>query len=86
MVTSTDTLSIFPWPLIEVDIVKANIRALPLRETLDETLISVISRRGAPLSPAAVCFIDCLRETVRAGSSSNDPYRRRLFRLIDIIC
>jgi DNA-binding transcriptional LysR family regulator len=78
-------LSIFPWPLVEVSLAKENLWALPLRETVDETIVRIISRRGAPVSPAAACFIDCLREVIDEEARSQDPEQRRLFHSIELL-
>ncbi|MBB5424245.1 molybdate transport repressor ModE-like protein [Paraburkholderia sp. JPY158] len=85
LLAHTDMVSIFPWPLVEAIRAKENLWALPLRETLDETIISITSRRGAPTSPAAACFLDCLRETIDAGARSPDPEQRRLFHSIELM-
>ena len=81
----TDFLSIFPWPLVEVNIAKDNLRALPLREVVDETIVSITSRRGVPVSPAGACFIECLREVIDEGARSQDADRRRLFHSIELL-
>ncbi|OLL32584.1 LysR family transcriptional regulator [Burkholderia sp. SRS-W-2-2016] len=85
LLAHTDMLSIFPWPLVEVMLAKENLAALQLRETVDETLVSITSRRGAPTSPAAECFLDCLRETIDAGARSQEPEMKRLFHSIELL-
>jgi DNA-binding transcriptional LysR family regulator len=85
LLAHTDMLSIFPWPLVEVTLAKENLWALPLRETVDETIVSITSRRGAPTSPAAACFLDCLREVIDEGARSKDPEQRRLFHSIELL-
>ena len=85
LLQQTDFLSIFPWPLVEVTSVKENLWALPLRETVDETIVSITSRRGAPTSPAAACFLGCLREVIDEGARSQDPEQRRLFHSIELL-
>ncbi|QCP51451.1 LysR family transcriptional regulator [Trinickia violacea] len=85
LIAHTDMLSIFPWPLVEVISSKENLWALPLRETVDETLVSVVSRRGAPPSPAGACFLECLREVIDEGARSDNPERRRLFHSIELL-
>jgi LysR family transcriptional regulator, regulator of abg operon len=85
LLARTDMVSIFPWPLVEVLIAKENLWALPLRETVDETIVSITSRRGAPTSPAATCFLDCLREVIDEGAHSQDPDMRRLFHSIELL-
>lgn len=80
-----DMVSIFPWPLVEVIRAKENLWTLPLRETLDETIISITSRRGAPTSRATACFLDCLRETIDEGARSQDPEQRRLIHSIELL-
>jgi molybdate transport repressor ModE-like protein len=85
LLQQTDFLSIFPWPLVEVNIAKDNLRALPLREVVDETIVSITSRRGVPVSPAGACFIECLREVIDEGARSQDADRRRLFHSIELL-
>jgi LysR family transcriptional regulator, regulator of abg operon len=65
--------------------VKENLRALPLGEIVDETIVSIISRSGVPTSPAGVCFIDCLREVIDEGARSQDADSRRLFHSIELL-
>lgn len=85
LITQTDMLSIFPWPLIEVGLVRDTVRALPLRETVDEMIVSVTSRRGVPMSPAGTCFLACLREVIDEGARSPDADQRRLFHSIELL-
>ncbi|NML34833.1 LysR substrate-binding domain-containing protein [Paraburkholderia antibiotica] len=85
LLAQTDMLSIFPWPLVEVMLAKENLWALPLRETVDETIVSITSRRGTPMSPAAAYFLDCLRETIDKGARSQDPEQKRLFHSIELL-
>jgi hypothetical protein len=59
--------------------------ALPLRETVDETVVSLISRRGAPVCSAAACFLDCPREVIDEEARSQDPEQRRLFHSIELL-
>jgi LysR family transcriptional regulator of abg operon len=85
LLAHTDMLSIFPWPLVEVSSAKENLWALPLRETVDETIVSITSRRGAPTSPAATSFLECLRDVIDEGARSKDPEQRRLFHSIELL-
>ena len=85
LLAESDMLSIFPWPLVEVDIVRERLCALPIPGDLEETSIGVISRRGLPRSSVAECFIQCLRDVVSDGVRSPDPDRRRLFHSIDVV-
>jgi LysR family transcriptional regulator of abg operon len=85
LLAQTDMLSVFPWPLVETRLAKENLCVLPLAEKVDETLVSVTSRRGVPASPAASCFLDCLREVIDEGTRSTEPGRRRLFHSIDVL-
>ncbi|MFP4895521.1 LysR substrate-binding domain-containing protein [Paraburkholderia sp. EG304] len=75
LLAHTDMVSIFPWPLVEAIRAKENLWALPLRETLDETIISITSRRGAPTSPAAAARPASAREIAarRAAEMSARP-------------
>ncbi len=81
----TDMVSIFPWPLIETRLARENLSALTLQEDVDRTMVSIIARRGVPLSAAAECFLDCLKTSVRAGATSPDSERRRLYRSLELL-
>lgn len=85
LLPQTDMLSPFPWPLVETALVKGTLQALPLEESIDETTVVVTSRRDAPLSPAAACFLECLRDEIADGARSQDPARRRLFHTIEFL-
>lgn len=85
LLAHTDMLSICPWPLVELTMAKENLCALPLRETIDETIISVTSRRDAPPGPAGTCFLECLREVIDEGARSKHPEQRRLFHSIELL-
>lgn len=83
--TDSDMLSIFPWPLVECDMVRERVCALPIGEDLEETSIGIISRRAQPMSSVAECFVQCLREVVSDGVRSLDSDRRRLFHSIEVV-
>jgi hypothetical protein len=48
-------------------------------------MVSITARRGAPESPAATCFLGCLREVIDEGARSQDPEQRRLFHSIELL-
>ena len=81
----SDMLSIFPWPLVESDMVRERVCALPIGDDLEETSIGIISRRGQPMSSVAECFVQCLRNVISDGVRSSDPDRRRLFHAIEVV-
>ncbi len=85
LIMHTDMASIFPWPLVETRIARENLRALSLQEEVDRTVVSVVARRGVPLSAAAECFLDCLKTAIRSGEASQDPERRRLYHSIELL-
>lgn len=85
LIMSTDMASIFPWPLVETRFARENLRALALQEEVDRTVVSVVARRGVPLSAAAECFLVCLKEAIRAGEASSDPERRRLYHSLELL-
>lgn len=85
LIMSTDMASIFPWPLVETRFARDNLRALALQEAVDRTMVSVVARRGVPLSAAAECFLVCLKEAIRAGEASSDPERRRLYHSLELL-
>lgn len=83
LVRHTDMLGLMPWPLVEAIASQEHLCVLPLAETLNESTASLITRRGDPLSAAAICFIECFNTVVYRNLSSDDPARRRLFHSID---
>jgi LysR family transcriptional regulator, regulator of abg operon len=85
LIMNTDMVSIFPWPLVETRFARDNLRALTLQEEVDRTVVSVVARRGVPLSPAAECFLACLKEAIRAGEASQNPERRRLYHSLELL-
>lgn len=85
LIMNTDMVSIFPWPLVETRFARENLRALTLQEEVDRTEVSVVARRGVPLSAAAECFLDCLKDAIRAGEASQDPERRRLYHSLELL-
>ncbi|MGN6667817.1 MAG: LysR substrate-binding domain-containing protein [Trinickia sp.] len=85
LIMNTDMASIFPWPLVETRFARENLRALALQEEVDRTVVSVVARRGVPLSAAAECFLVCLKEAIRAGEASSDPERRRLYHSLELL-
>jgi LysR family transcriptional regulator, regulator of abg operon len=85
LIMNTDMVSIFPWPLVETRFARENLQALTLQEEVDRTVVSVVARRGVPLSSAAECFLDCLKDAIRAGEASQDPERRRLYHSLELL-
>ncbi|CAD6527486.1 HTH-type transcriptional regulator TsaR [Paraburkholderia hiiakae] len=85
LIMNTDMVSIFPWPLVETRFARDNLRALALQEEVDRTVVSVVARRGVPLSAAAECFLECLKEAIHAGEASPNPERRRLFHSLELL-
>ncbi|CAN7634027.1 LysR substrate-binding domain-containing protein [Variovorax sp. LjRoot290] len=83
LIRSTDMLTLMPWPLVEAIAGREQLCVLPLAERLNETTVSLISRRGDPMSAAARCFIECFNAVVYRALGSDDPARRRLFHSID---
>lgn len=85
LIMNTDMVSIFPWPLVETRFARDNLRALALHEEVDRTVVSVVARRGVPLSAAAECFLECLKEAIHAGEASTNPDRRRLYHTLELL-
>ncbi|WP_322042205.1 LysR substrate-binding domain-containing protein [Paraburkholderia sp. J67] len=85
LIMNTDMVSIFPWPLVETRFARENLRALTLQEEVDRTVVSVVARRGVPLSAAAECFLGCLKDAIRAGEASQDAERRRLYHSLELL-
>jgi LysR family transcriptional regulator of abg operon len=83
LIRSTDMLGLMPWPQVEAIARREQLCVLPLAERLNETTVSLVSRRGDPFSAAARCFIECFNAVVYRALGSDDPARRRLFHSID---
>jgi LysR family transcriptional regulator of abg operon len=85
LLRKTDMVSVFPWPLVEVSAAKENLCVFPLREQLEDAMVSVISRSGHPRSAVSECFIDCLTETIREGLESSSPQTRNVLRSVELL-
>jgi DNA-binding transcriptional LysR family regulator len=85
LLKKTDMVSVFPWPLVEVSAAKEGLRAIPLREQLDDAMVSVISRSGHPASAASECFIECMIETIREGCDSGLPETRHVLQSVELL-
>ncbi|MDE1182127.1 LysR substrate-binding domain-containing protein [Paraburkholderia sp.] len=85
LLKKTDMVSVFPWPLVEVSAAKEGLCAIPLREQLEDAMVGVVSRSGHPFNAASECFIECLIETIRDGSSSTSPETRNVLRSVELL-
>ncbi|MFM0208659.1 LysR substrate-binding domain-containing protein [Paraburkholderia sediminicola] len=62
LVAHTNVLSVFAKPLVDIEFKRHGIKALTLQEPLPQLTVAIIARRDARLTPAALHFIDCLKE------------------------
>ncbi|MFL9992919.1 DNA-binding transcriptional regulator, LysR family [Burkholderia sp. GAS332] len=85
LLRKTDMVSVFPWPLVEVSAARENLCVFPLREQLEDAMVSVISRSGHPLSAASECFIECLIESIREGFNSTSPQTRNVLQSVELL-
>ncbi|MGX6998372.1 LysR family transcriptional regulator [Caballeronia sp. KNU42] len=85
LVASTNMLTLMPWPLAELLVSKERLAVLPLVDSIAEAEVSLIYRRGAPLSNAAKYFVECLTSVIRASMTSEDPLKRRLFHSVECL-
>jgi molybdate transport repressor ModE-like protein len=83
LLRSTDMLTLMPWPLVEAVAAREQLCVLPLTERMNEATVSLISRRGDPMSAAARCFIECFNAVVYRALGSDDPASRRFFHSLD---
>lgn len=60
-----DLVSVFARPLIEREMVRHGIRAIPVRDPLPEITVSLVTRRGSLPTPAAARFIAALHLAAR---------------------
>jgi len=67
-----DLVSLFARPMIERDMARHGIRAIPVRDALPALTISLVTRRGSVATPAAARFIAALRS---AAGTSGRPLR-----------
>lgn len=61
LMAESDLVSLFAAPLIPLELAPRGFVALDLAETLPDTAITIVMRRGGRLTPAAQRFVDCLR-------------------------
>ncbi|MEX3691852.1 LysR family transcriptional regulator [Paraburkholderia sp. BR14263] len=64
-----DMVGLMPWPLVELCAKQYGLRAVPIREKLDEVVVGVVSRAGRPISALAECFLEFLMEAIRGQMS-----------------
>jgi DNA-binding transcriptional LysR family regulator len=85
LITNTDVLSIMPWPLAELLVVKEGLCVLPVTETIPEVAVNLMYRRGTPLSAAAKVFIQSLKDTILEQANASDPLSRRIFHAVECV-
>jgi DNA-binding transcriptional LysR family regulator len=85
LIKRMDMVSIFPWPLIELCAAREGLCAIPVREQLDESMVGIITRAGQPSDAAAICFIDCLIDTIRDESWARTPDTLRATHSVEIL-
>jgi DNA-binding transcriptional LysR family regulator len=85
LVRDTDMLALMAWPLVETIAAREGFCTLPSNETLNDTAYSLITRRGAPLSAAAKCFMACFTAAIQRASHSASPSERRIFHSMDAL-
>ncbi|MBC8730018.1 LysR family transcriptional regulator [Paraburkholderia sp. UCT2] len=85
LLPKTDMVGAFMWPLIEVSAARDNLRAVPIREHVNDTVIGLLTRSDVTMSPAANCFIECLIDTIRDSMSSSDPDTRRVMHTVELL-
>ncbi|HEY2254089.1 MAG TPA: LysR substrate-binding domain-containing protein, partial [Variovorax sp.] len=75
LIAHTDLLSLMPWPLAELLVAKEGLCVLPIVESVADVQVSLMYRRGAPLSAAAKCFAECAMTVIRESIASTNPDR-----------
>ncbi len=83
MIAGLDMLGLMPWPLVEALTGREKLRVIPIRETLNPAVTSLLTRRGDPLSASAKHFVDSFVAVTRHTHESEDPGQRRLFHSFD---
>ncbi|SMG11932.1 LysR substrate-binding domain-containing protein [Paraburkholderia susongensis] len=85
LLTQTDMLGVYPWPLVEIGLMRDELAALPLREVVDQSTVCIMSRRDVRMSPAASYFFECFREVIHEMERSSEPNKRRLFHSLEVL-
>lgn len=85
LLTQTDMLAVYPWPLVESGLMRDGLQALPLREVVDPSTICLTSRADVRMSAAAQCFLECFREVIQEMGRSSEPKERRLFHSLEVL-
>lgn len=83
LIASLDMLGLMPWPLVEALTGREKLRVIPIQETLNPAVTSLLTRRGDPLSASARHFVDSFVAVTRHAHESADSGQRRLFHSFD---
>jgi DNA-binding transcriptional LysR family regulator len=85
LLSKTNMVSVFSWPLVEVSAVREKLCVFPLREQPEGAMVGVISRSGHPLRAASECFIECLIETIPEAFSSTSTQMRNVRQPVELL-
>lgn len=85
LIANTDTLGLMPWPLAEVWVAKEGLCVLPVLDDIPEIRVSLMRRRGSPMSQCAEAFMHSVTDTIREYAASTAPEHRRLFHSLECL-
>jgi DNA-binding transcriptional LysR family regulator len=85
MVLQAGMLSFGPEPLLLCHGFQPHVQALSLREQMDGQAMGIISHQGHTHSYAAMCFIDCLQQSLKQKSRSSHPTDRALSEMLSLL-
>ncbi|MCY1455892.1 hypothetical protein D9M71_730640 [compost metagenome] len=84
MIVDGGMLGYSPEPMLLCEPLRSQAQALQLEESLGEGDMSVIWLRDQALDQASLCFIDCLRRTLKSCVRSPRPADRRLASMLSL--
>ena len=85
IIANTDTLGLMPWPLAELWVAKEGLCVLPVQDDIPEIRVSIMRRRGKPISRCAEVFLQSVTRTIQEFATSTAPEHRRFFHSLDCI-
>lgn len=85
MVRQAGMLSFGPAPLLLCPGFQSHMQALELCEQMGEQVMGIISHQGHTHSYAAMCFIDCLQQSLKQKGCSSHPADRVLSEMLTLL-
>jgi len=85
LIVDAGMLGYSPEPMLLCAPLRGRAQALDLVEPLEEAQVSVIHLRDQPLDTAALCFVQCLQDSLKACGRSRSPEQRQLAGMLELL-